>query len=362
MVGGFRLTGWIFAVMLTMAPVVFLLDKTPSRFPIWIWFPWIAIVGLSLTWADSVDRRTIQDVCQILTPFVIAPIASKALKTDEDLGTLVRAFNHCSWILVGGLVARFVFGVVVLARPMAMTAAVVGCVFVAGFRERRRWAILGWGRSLLVTALTGSRMATLAVLSEWLLLPRYRRHGARIVAALFIASLAVALFYTPIFQQRFFLDDEGTISDLSSGEFSDTGRFETWAQLWEEVEERPLLGSGANSASGMVKRVWEGSDKPHNDYLKILIEQGAIGLSLFLLGVIGQVLNLRRQIRPGHGLGAVIQSAAQLGVIVFLLMAVTDNPIIYGVWFMHPLFVLLGASYAQPTVQRPARPPARPSR
>jgi hypothetical protein len=67
---------------------------------------------------------------------------------------------------------------------------------------------------------------------------------------------------------------------------------------------------------------------------------------LFLLGVVGQLLSLWKLRFSGSDQKAVFRSAAFMGILVFLLMAVTDNPIIYGVWFMHPLFVLIGASYS----------------
>lgn len=350
--GGFRLTGWIFTAMLAVAPIVFLLDRSPVRYQGWMWMPWVSIVVLSLMWVDTIGLKSIQDVCQIVTPFIIAPIASKALKTDRDLGALLRGFSHCAWILAGGIALRFLSDSAVLARPMAMTAAIVGCVFVARFREDPLLSLVGWGTCLLVSTLTGSRMATLAILLEWLVVPRFRRQALRIFAAVMIAGVAVALFYTPVFQQRFFFNEGGTLSDLKRGEFSDTGRFEAWSDLWSEVVRHPLIGSGANSSSAMVKQYWVGSDKPHNDYLRILLEQGSIGLTLFLVGVFGQVMSLRRLGFSGTGLGVEIRSAAFVGIMVFLVMAVTDNPIIYGVWFTHPLFVLLGASYSGPAVRR----------
>ncbi len=347
-VGGFRLTGWVFAVMLAVAPLVFLADRRPSRFPTWIWGPWLVIVILSLTWADGVDLGSLQDVCQIITPFVIAPIASKAIRTTQDLEALLRAFSHCLLILIIGLFLFKVAGVMVLDRPMAMTAAIAGCVFISQFQKRRVVAVLGWGGCLLVAGLTGSRMATLALLLELIFLPGIRRHTHRVFIAATIAALSVALFYTPVFQERFFPEGQGTLSDVTKGEFSSTGRFEVWAELLKEVAQRPLLGAGAHSSSAVVERIWGfGIVQPHNDYLRILLEQGVIGLSFFLLGVVGQLISLwNRRYKKGDQ-RAVFRSAAYLGILVFLIMALTDNPIIYGVWFMHPLFVLLGVSYTR---------------
>ena len=193
-IGGFRLTGWVFVVMLAVAPLIFFLDRTPSRFPLWIWIPWMTIVIASLTWVDELSLRSLQDVCQILTPFVIATIAAKSFKTTEELNALVKSFNYCLLILLAGLTLHLTANVMVLARPMAMTAAIAGCVFVSQIRERRFVAVVGWGGCLAIAALTGSRMATFALLVEWIFLPRYRRQTTRAVAAGLITVASCCAF------------------------------------------------------------------------------------------------------------------------------------------------------------------------
>lgn len=346
-IGGFRLTGWVFVVMLALAPLAYLIDKSPNRFPIGIWLPWILIVVLSLLWADGFTIYHLQDVCQILTPFFIAPIASKAIRSAEDLDRLLRSFFHCLIILIVALTLSVVFSIEVLPRSMAMTAAIVGCVIISQYRERRLMSILGWCGCILVTGLTGSRMATVALLLAVLVLPIYRRSSTRMVIGSIVAIVALGLFYSPVFQDRFFgADSRGTLADLATGEFSSAGRFEAWPEFLDEIKRRPLLGGGARSSAIIVGEVWENIGKPHNDYLRILLEQGFVGLACFLFGVICQLYSLWKRGFTGCDPGVVFRSAAFTGIIVFLLMAVTDNPIIYGVWFMHPLFVIIGVSYS----------------
>ena len=152
-----------------------------------------------------------------------------------------------------------------------------------------------------------------------------------------------------MFQERFFDEGQGTLTDVSRGEISGTGRFEVWAELWPQVARRPLLGAGANGSAKIVKQAWNGIDLVHNDYLRILLEQGVVGLSFFLFGVVGQLVSLWNRRSSTSGQKAVVRSAAYIGLLVFLMMALTDNPIIYGVWFLHPLFVLIGATYSPVT-------------
>lgn len=350
--GGFRLTGWVFAIMLAAAPVIFIFDPRPIRSPIQFWIPWTLIVVVSLAWSSDIDLKAVQDVCQIITPFVIAPVASLAVSNPAELRALLRSFQHCLVILLVALTVNLAFGVTVVARPMAMTAAMVGCVFLAQIRERRLYAILGWSGCLLVSASTGSRMATFVILLEWLILPGYRRFPTRVLAAGAMAILAAALFYTPLYQHRFFLEDQGTLGDVAEGDFFDSGRFEAWEALWPHVADHPFLGSGANSSAHIVRSVWENVSHPHNDYLRILLDQGAVGLSFFLFGVVGQIASLWSRSRYRRGEFAGVRSAASMGILVMLVLATTDNPIVYGVWFMHPLFVLVGTSYSRAAATR----------
>lgn len=331
--------------MLAMAPILLLLDRTPTRFPILIWLPWMTIVLLSLTWVEEIGRWQLQDAFQIVTPFFIAPIASKAIKNRKHAAALLRGFNHCLLILLVATAMHFLTPTFVLVRPMALTAALVGCVFVAQIRRRPVVAIAGWLGCLLITVSTGGRIATIALLMEWVLLPGFRGSWQRLAAGALILVSAITLFYTPIFQERFFGEDQGEVSDVIDGDFNSTGRFETWPALYEEFKKRPWMGAGVSSSGSFVREVWEYSDKVHNDYLRVMVELGAIGLSLFLFGVVFQILSLRNGlIRRVDGRDE-IRTTAVLGFYVFLTIAFTDNPLIYGVWFMHPLLALAGASY-----------------
>lgn len=345
MIGGYRLTGWVFAVMLATAPLVYVFDPTPTRFPIRFWIPWVTIVVLSLTWVEEIGRWQLQDACQIVTPFVIAPIASKAIKTDQHIAKLLRGFDHCLLILLAATAFHFLTSVTVLVRPMALTAALVGCVFVAQVRNRPAVAVVGWLGCLLVAGLTGGRIATVALLMEWVLLPGFGWFGQRFVIGSLILIIAIALFYTPIFQERFFGEDGGTLAQVKSGDFSSSGRFTAWPVLFEEVKRRPWLGAGVSSSGIFVKAVWGQANKPHNDYLRILLEQGIIGLLCLIYGVTCQLVSLRMNLTNRHDERDVIRKAAYLGFFVFLIISFTDNPIVYGVWVMHPLLTIAGASY-----------------
>ena len=83
--------------------------------------------------------------------------------------------------------------------------------------------IAAWCACIVLTAATGSRMATVALLAVPLLHPLYRGLGKRIVALAIVAILGVALFRTPIIQDRLFPSGQGDLSQLFRGEISGRG-------------------------------------------------------------------------------------------------------------------------------------------
>jgi hypothetical protein len=344
-IGGYRATGWVFVVMLVIAPLVYIFERSPGRFPLRYWIPWVAMVIVSLSWVEHVGRWQVQDMFQIVTPFVIAPIASKAIRGEREVAALLRGFSHCLLILLAATGLFFLAGANVLVRPMSLTAALIGSVFVAQIRNRPAWAIACWSGCLFITAVTGGRIATLALLLQWCVLPGARRLWPRVVAFVSIVILAIGLFYTPVFQQRFFGDYGGSLSDLRRGDFSTSGRGEAWPELIREVKRRPLLGAGVGMAGKFTHQIWEEETKPHNDYLRILLEQGILGLLCFLAGAAIQIMSLWRGLVAGRDGRSILRVSAILGFFTLLVVAYTDNPIVYGVWFMHPLMVLAGASY-----------------
>ena len=74
---------------------------------------------------------------------------------------------------------------------------------------------------------------------------------------------------------------------------------------------------------------------PHNDYIRLLYDLG-IGLMLFLAVVCRQLWMLGREVRAPRASTQQTFGAAWLGLATFLVIAFSDNPIIYNVWYMDP--------------------------
>jgi O-antigen ligase len=215
-------------------------------------------------------------------------------------------------------------------------------------------------------------MATAVLLGLWVVLPDHRSLWRRAAVLAAIAALGVGLFYTPIFQERFFTTEgsreyegRGTLGQVLQGDFSGSGRFDVWPLVWQETRDRHLLfGAGAGQIGDFADRAFTGKSfaTPLNDYLRLLYEYGVVGLALFLAAVIGHLAVIGRRCRTAPD--DWWPRAAFLGFVALLGFAVTENVVIYGVYFLNPLLVLAGASgaaepvAAAPPVVRPARAPA----
>jgi O-antigen ligase len=244
------------------------------------------------------------------------------------------------------------------ARSLATTAVIVGAVFMSvPDRAYVRW--IGWSACLAVTVFTAGRMGTAALLMLPVINPVGRSVRHKLLAIAFIVVLSACVLMSSTFQKRFFWDEGGGVSQIIEGDFDSRGRFDVWPLLLEEALLRPWLGHGVGSCQQIVPLLWQPTIAfPHNDYLRVGYEYGIIGLTLFLFVVGWQMLNLRWQIRHSDGVVRQAFVASWLGMAAFLLYATTDNPITYILFFMDPLFALMGAAYGVARTEELRRPAA----
>ncbi|HEY7381986.1 MAG TPA: O-antigen ligase family protein [Gaiella sp.] len=156
--------------------------------------------------------------------------------------------------------------------------AVAGLCAIALIATASRGAMLGMAVALLVTPFLAGR--------------------GRRVGALGLIGLAVVVGFVVI---SMFAPTSG-VSRLTQGYSSGTGRVDIWTVALRMVEDKPVLGVGAGSfkASSIHYLLEPGTlirdefivdepHVPHNIYLNVLVELGAVGLVLFLL-VLGYCL------------------------------------------------------------------------
>lgn len=351
---GFTFTGLVWAGQAAAGLMILAVGFLSRDFHVQLrsWWPWLAFCGwiwLSLLWREQFSRQSIQEATQLCMPVLVGMIAAAMIHTREDLKRLLRTFG-ITFVLLA-LYSILVFGnddewARERIRPAALTLALMGCVFMGSFPRRFWLPLSGWGACILLSMLTESRMATLALLVIPVIHPAYQRKLTNVVMATGVASLAMLLFFTPIFQERFFGEGGGgTLSDVVSGQFSGAGRFEAWPYIQERAWEQPLLGWGVGSAFEFVPTVWDDTFYPHNDYLRIFFELGMIGVALFVAAGVWQLVALYLRVNRSKGIVRTAFVACWLGFCVLFISCATDNTILYNIYYTNLLFAVLGGAY-----------------
>jgi O-antigen ligase len=188
-------------------------------------------------------------------------------------------------------------------------------------------------------------MATAALLVVPFFHPNFRSAVWRVGALSLSLTIGLGLFYTPVFQKRFFHSGSGGLSDLLTDDFASFGRFEAWPYVWKAAWVHPAWGAGVGSTYELVDQVWPEAHHIHNDYLRLFYELGFLGLGCFAVVVLWQCSDLLRKMQRAEGESRRLFSAAFLGLMYYAMLASTDNPVVYCAIFTNPLFALMGAAY-----------------
>ncbi|WP_442511041.1 O-antigen ligase family protein [Novipirellula sp. SH528] len=362
-IAGQNYTGWLWLGLLVLGVLLMLIDKAIFGDQRWVRFPvipWVAFFGfnwISLLWADDFGSRNIQDAMQVSMPLIAGAAASMFIETNAQLRTLQRIFLFSMLPLLVSLIIwrldlmpslDFDTGM----RPLGLTVGLVGCVMLAMAPPRYLFAFAGWGASLAICFASGGRTVTLSILALPMLHPRMGTKLGRVALCAVMLVLAVAVFHSETFQQRFFYSGHGTLEDLMAGDVRGSGRFDAWPKIFDHAMLTPWLGHGIGSAYDYVAIVWPGMNHVQNDYLRVFYETGVVGFTIFVFVAIWQTISLFLRVRSSTGLVQQTYLAAWLGWLLFLINATTGNPISYNLWFMNPLFVLMGAAYGVDALQR----------
>ncbi len=222
-------------------------------------------------------------------------------------GVTIRKFppgiaiaNHATQ---GMMFAVSLFAMAILARFARPTRA--GWLWFLGLAGAATFANLIFitpGRSGYLALLV------LAVFGAFFFAPKRARYGAVLVTALALGGL---LFFSPVASKRI----RQGVSEINtydkSAELTSMGiRRIMWINTFKMVRERPLLGFGTGGFSEGYRRQvagqtgWQGQpvDDCHNQYLRIVSEQGLIGLVVFL-GLLGAFF--RQPVGPPYRILAV---------------------------------------------------------
>ncbi|HEX2251048.1 MAG TPA: O-antigen ligase family protein [Gemmatimonadales bacterium] len=201
--------------------------------------------------------------------------------------------------------------------------------------------------SLLAITLTGSRggmiTAFLALLIVPLTLPNLSPGKVVTAIALLVLSGALTVAYVPENIVERLATTGESVQSLSLG-----GRFRLWRAGMHAFFDQPLMGYGTSAfRRAITPELGYMAQVAHNSYLSVLVEEGLVGLLLFL-SIIGMVfLDTFRLPRLERRFALVL--LATLCVAMLPLTWEDEKP----VWIV--MAALVGLSHAA-DVRRPARP------
>jgi O-antigen ligase len=226
-------------------------------------------------------------------------------------------------------------------RPVAILGLVVLSRYLSrwyhGDKRPRPWVVLWIAAIVLSISRAASATSLVLVCFAVLAQMRFRRRRAAVTlptavgAVVLVATLAVT--WAP-FRERMFAGD----TKLQVGETSInvSGRLTMWTAVVRSALERPVVGKGVGSAQAIVEDAFAHTPsqmtQPHNDYLRIWHDLGAIGLALYLAAAGSWMWRLGRtwynSERTGKG-AARLEFAGLLSLLALSMVEVTDNPVIY---------------------------------
>ena len=268
---------------------------------------------------------------KLMVPYFIFTLAADAsLKDMEKLNGALAFVLLLHFPFVIETLLKW-FGTLDLQRDIPRVQALSGgrvifgtfmcLIFVLFYYKWKRMPRSG-SRAMLVFSilaavgviLSGTRIAWFALLIAFIALGGLKK--ARSIAVFSLIALMLILAFLPVLQQRTGISvADGRISFTGIGAGTAVHRFSVWTWLWEEkISRRIITGYGLGSTLGIVGPL--GMDYPHNEYIRVTLELGLIGLVLFCVSFVYLSGYLFRKHR---------KTLILLPIAVFLIMCLADN-------------------------------------
>lgn len=313
----------------------------------------LAYAAASTLWYPS-GSKGLQLYSVMLGFFVLILLAARQVREDPSLpDRLYRAFDQATLmaaVIYAASVPIYGMGAeaFILARPL-------GLFLMAGIA--RQIALWQAGKSsglLAACALTSleflceSRIGLGAALFLFAFAPCVRgdrRSIARSVAMTLAGAGAMlaAIYLSETMYTRFF----GYDATLQVGGvyINGSGRAEMWAVLWESIKLAPVFGHGLASSSHLIDRHFApGLGHPHNDFLRLWHDYGAVGLLCWLafLGALSfRLCRYAHRLAVARHADLPLLLTPLLALVAAAISMTTDNSISYG-FVMLPLGILIG--------------------
>lgn len=349
---GFNVTGWAWIIPLVISGLICLRNIKHITFPVTLWLFWISL--LLIYWYfgfDNLDAH--QSLIQTFSPIVVGCAASTFRSDNWQLENIIQWLKRLAvlaWI------------VLLIRLPMLLTGALPGHGFMAAemigllllgacyasFYACGRHRYLYYYLSMVaITFVTLVRGPMTAMISCMPLTVAPLGPIKRFLIISLTVILALVIFNTDRVQQRMFESGSGNFSDMriENPQFKTSGRSLMWDVLWSGVREKPMLGNGWNTHREALLRSGFTLYLPHNDWLKLWYDIGAVGIGLYLVTMLSQIFFLHRIARASSGPHQMLAYGAATAFIPYMLIMLTDNVVLYVQFFGNLHFALIGIIY-----------------
>lgn len=312
-------------------------------------------------------------VAIVLLIFYLAGIALlKAYSTEGNHAWLRRWLLALLvvWVLDGYI--QYIFGQDLLRIPLWEGGRVIGPfrdnlhlgLFLAVLLPTALWGLastrptitmLIFASASPIVVLSGARSnLLLLLLAAIALLIRFPRWHRLVMLVAMPLVLALSIAASPDISnrlERFFAASENpTLTTREKLDSITTMRTTIWANAWEMIKDRPLVGVGANAFAEAYPSYAPTDDyfmttepvyHAHQMYISIAAESGILGLGS-LIALISLCVTWYRQASPESRQKAA-PFAAPLAMVAFPLQS---QPVLYTIWWFPVLLLLMCAMLA----------------
>ena len=347
----------VMAVLIALAPLVVGAGLAAVPLPFLLFYGFVVV---RLVFAPNPDG--LQNAA-VLTMFTFGIAFSARSATVEVAGATLRVFAGVGVLVAVVFAVGSVSGAdVYMTRAFALTALVLlaaAVVLPPTDLLARAAPFVIVGAIVLSLSRTASAISILMLVG---LVVRLRRGHRLLLACGAVTGVALATWallstFAPL-RDRFLVGDNAV--EVGGLAINTSGRSALWEAVSQNAMHAPFLGHGPGSAVVFVTERFGGITQPHNEYLRVLHDEGLVGLIPFVLGCL---LVLVRVIKRIARTDQPIHWAALFALTATLAAAATDNVLVYP-FVLLPASVLIGLSLGlpvglseQPTTGARARAP-----
>jgi hypothetical protein len=323
----------------------------------WLFLAWGA--GTLLYAPDRLEG--LRDLFKFAYPWLLFEVLVRAVKGPRTVRHLIRVLMAAflmgtaagfllplfskrifpNFVPVERTIAQFYWWISWAAYAFFFNVIALLCYGLALYHPAQRRLYLSlWGMGVLDTILSCVRIALGSLAVAWAYM-EWHHHRKRALVLVPLAALGVLLLLTIFLGERMFYQGSNlSMSGLAALQLE--GRQVYWAIAIQHLSPGTLLqGHGLGAYMQFSRQALGFSYGLHNDYLKLLLETGLVGLVLFVAAHVWFIRHLRGLAGTAQRpLTKALLLAAPAAHVCYLITSTTDNGIWYYDLFSSPVWCL----------------------